>query len=180
MGSALSKYLNQRSSILEVGCGDGSRIAYLADKFSCKGFGLDLSSKAIENGQKRYPFVELSCGNASSLPFKTKQFDFVFLGFILYLIKRENYLKVLSEADRVLADHGFLCILDFDVPGFYSNVYLPNPALKSFKMDNSKVFTSSGLYTLIDKVTFQHGSECFAKNVDDRISFQILHKENTF
>ena len=180
LNTIFSKYVKRGSNILEIGCGDGIRINQLTELLACKGFGVDLSPCAIASGKTKYPNVTLLEADANSLPFESQKFDAVYLGFFLYLIDRNNYLRVLSEADRVLNDGGYLGILDFDVPNYYSNTYAPNPELKSFKMDNSKVFTSSGLYTLVEKSSFQHSSHNFASNLDERISLQILRKETLF
>lgn len=178
--SIFSQYISSTSKFLEIGCGDGSRASKIAKEFKCTVSGIDLSTKGITRGKKRYKNIQLDQGDARSLPFDSKTFDFVYLGFFLYLINRDFYLKVLSEADRMVKDDGYLAILDFDVPTTYSNNYVHRPTMKSFKMDNSKVFSASGLYTLVAKSTFQHNSDKPGIDVDQRVSVQILQKENSF
>ena len=50
-------------------------------------------------------------------------FDLVHLGFFLYLVDREDYLRCISEADRLLKFGGFLSIIDFETPIQYRHAY---------------------------------------------------------
>ena len=158
-----SNYLSSDKKFLEIGCGDGTRASKIFNEFQCEVTGIDLSPIAIASGSKKYHSI-----------------DFVYLGFFLYLVNRDSYLRVLSEADRMISDGGYLAILDFDVPINYSNPYKPSPTVKSYKMDNSKVFCASGLYTLVAKSTFQHNTATIDADLDERISVQIMRKENSF
>lgn len=175
-----SNYLNSDTKFLEIGCGDGTRASKIFNEFECEVTGIDLSPIAIASGSKKYNKINLTQGDANNLPYEGKSFDFVYLGFFLYLVNRDNYLRVLSEADRIISDGGYLAILDFDVPINYSNPYKPSPTVKSCKMDNSKVFSASGLYTLVAKSTFQHNEATISTDMDERISIQIMRKENSF
>ena len=175
-----SQYISSDSKFLEIGCGNGNRASKIAREFKCTVSGIDLSPIAISSGSRAYRNINLKQGDANNLPYESKSFDFVYLGFFLYLVNRDSYLRVLSEADRMIGDGGYLAILDFDVPINYSNTYKPSPSVKSCKMDNSKVFCSSGLYTLVAKSTFQHNGAALSVDLDERISIQIMRKENTF
>ena len=175
-----ANYVTNHTKFLEIGCGDGSRTSQVVNAFSCYGAGVDLSPKAIAHGKNLFTNITLEQSDAKNFPFSSNEFNFVYLGFFLYLVDRHDYLRVLSEADRVLEVGGYLAILDFDVPSNYSNKYAPNPCLRSFKVNNSRVFTASGLYTLVAKSTFSHTSHKINANIDDRISLQLLRKESSF
>ena len=175
-----SNYLSSDKKFLEIGCGDGTRASKIFNELQCEVTGIDLSPIAIASGSKKYHSINLTTGDANNLPYESKSFDFVYLGFFLYLVNRDSYLRVLSEADRMISDGGYLAILDFDVPINYSNPYKPSPTVKSYKMDNSKVFCASGLYTLVAKSTFQHNTATIGADLDERISVQIMRKENSF
>lgn len=175
-----SNYLSSDSKFLEIGCGNGNRASKIFKEFECEVTGIDLSSIAIASGSKIYHDIKLTQGDACDLPYESKSFDFVYLGFFLYLVNRDSYLRVLSEADRMISDGGYLAILDFDVPINYSNPYNPSPTVQSSKMDNSKVFCASGLYTLVAKSTFQQNQATIGADLDERISIQIMRKENSF
>ena len=179
IGSLLPKYFHKGIQLLEIGCGNGARLNDLYLKNGGTFYGVDISQKAIDNGSKRFQGLNLSVQNASSLDFLDNQFDFVFLGFFLYLVDRKDYEQVISEADRVLKPGGFVAILDFDVPVPYENVYSHNIELRSYKCDNSIPFLTNGNYSLIEKKMFSHDSLKFPRNVDERVSLQVLYKETT-
>ena len=44
-------------------------------------------------------------------------------------------------------------------------------------MDNSKIFISSGFYTLVNKQSISLSSLNFNTNIDERVSIQLLYKE---
>ena len=81
----------------------------------------------------KFPSLNLKLGFGDSLPLKK---NLVHLGFFLYLVDRKDYLKCISEADRMLKFGGFLSIIDFETPFPYSNQYSYN---KTFTRINIKI-----------------------------------------
>ena len=173
----LPNYIEKDTKFLEIGCGNGARLNRLKNMLEGTFYGVDISTQAIEDGLIKFKNLHLSVQSAQSLIFSNGKFDFVYLGFFLYLVDRQDYPDVISEADRVLKPGGYMAILDFDVPNPFENVYSPNTELRSYKCDNAKAFISSGAYSLIEKKMFSHSSLDFPKNVNDRISLQVLYKE---
>jgi SAM-dependent methyltransferase len=167
------------NSICEIGCSGGHRLQHLATELEANGCGLDPSQSAIEHIRQNYPNLEAEVGFGDNIPFKG-QFDLVHLGFFLYLVDRDLYLKNISEVDRILKCGGFLSILDFDVPTPYSNQYTHKEGVKSHKINNSNVFVASGLYTVVHKFTYdlrnQHNPK-FTDVIDERVSMTLLYKE---
>ena len=76
------------------------------------------------------------------------------LGFFLYLVDRELYLRCISEADRLVKPGKFLSIIDFETPFPYANKYLHKGEIYSHKVNNAEVFVSSGLDSVVNKFHF--------------------------
>ena len=137
------------TSVLEIGCANGYRIAGICDRFGARGFGIEPSSKAVADGRSRFPSLSLEVGTADQLPFAEGQFDLVIFGFCLYLVDPRLHLRCVAEADRVLADGGLLAIYDFIEPAPYHNRYAHLEGVRSYKMEFSRYFLASPAYRLL-------------------------------
>ena len=85
--------LPQGSSVLDVGCGMGHIVQYLADA----GFavtGLDIVDLRLAD-------VSLVVGDASSLPFQSDSFDYLCLCTVLHHVPASRHHAILREAGRV-------------------------------------------------------------------------------
>ncbi|MDC0990246.1 class I SAM-dependent methyltransferase [Gammaproteobacteria bacterium] len=167
------------NSICEIGCSGGHRLQHLVNELEADGYGLDPSKSAIEYMGQNYPKLEAEVGFGDNVPF-SGVFDLVHLGFFLYLVDRDLYLKNISEADRIVKFGGFLSILDFDVPTPYSNQYKHKDGGFSHKINNSNVFVASGLYTVVNKFSFdlsEVNNPKFTSVIDNRVSMTLLYKE---
>ena len=174
----LEPFKNDINKIVEIGCGNGKSLSFLSKKLEAKPYGVEPSSDAV-NFIKKNPTVEIIKGFSDKLDLKDDYFDFVHLGFFLYLVDRKYYFRSLSEADRILKFGGFLSIIDFDTPFNKLNIYKHNKSVKVFKRDNSKAFVSTGMYTLINKQSVSSQSLGFTKEIDERVSIQLLFKETS-
>ena len=176
----LNPFKDEISRILEIGCSDGSKLRSLCSQLLSNGYGVDPSELAISTGSKSVNSltkIELTVGTAKDLPYSDCFFDAVYFGFSLYLVDRANLLKSISEADRVLRPGGFLIIQDFD-PGFrHKRPYSHLDGIYSFKSSYADLFTTSGHYYLIEKISLSHSRTFFDKNPDERISISMLYKE---
>lgn len=111
--------INPDSVVLDLGCGNGSTAIWLADKFGCNVFGIDLSEVRIANAiekSKEYPNLTIRFKKASAtrLPFQNEYFTHVWSQATLYHIHyRENALK---EIWRVLIDRGTFLFDDLVQP----------------------------------------------------------------
>ncbi|WP_018693815.1 class I SAM-dependent methyltransferase [Algicola sagamiensis] len=167
------------NSICEIGCSGGHRLQHLVSELEADGYGLDPSKSAIEYIRQNFPKLNAEVGCGDNVPF-SGEFDLVHLGFFLYLVDRELYLKNISEADRLVKFGGFLSILDFDVPTPYSNQYKHKDGGYSHKINNSNVFIASGLYTVVNKFTYDlsaYRDPKFTDVIDNRVSMTLLYKE---
>jgi ubiquinone/menaquinone biosynthesis C-methylase UbiE len=179
--STLSAYQNSISTILEIGCGEGSKLSALSKYFDSLGYGIDPSKKAIESASENYSQADsklhFQTGIATNLPFKDNQFDLVFFGFCLYLVPPNEILGAAMEADRVLRKGGFLAILDFDYGQQKINNYKHADGINSYKNTYSKLFTSLEYFHQVSKWSFNHTDNSFAADKDERISIEVLYKE---
>ncbi len=83
---------------------------------TCNITGMDLSSGQLQHAQKR----EYSCkttfteGDVTVTEFLDHSFDKVFITHAIHEMPREERLKTLKEAYRVLEDNGEVIVLEFD------------------------------------------------------------------
>ncbi len=98
-----------QTRILEVGCGPGPNIWYLARE-GFLAYGIDGSTTAIAQAEKRLSSEGLSArldtGDISSLPYPDVHFDAVIDNECIYCNSRKDTEKILSEIKRVLKKQG--------------------------------------------------------------------------
>ena len=172
----LEPFQTELSNILEIGCGSGHRLNQMSKNLMVNGYGVEPSSQAVTYIDNQFPSLQAKVGFGDDVPFKEK-FDLVHLGFFLYLVDREFYLRCISEADRLVKPGGFLSIIDFDTPFPYSNDNSHQSGVYSHKKNNSDVFVASGLYSVINKFHFSHSNFFFDKDINERVSLTLLYKE---
>ncbi len=172
----LKPFANEILDVLEIGCGSGHRLNQITNSISAKGYGVEPSTKAVKYIQSNFPKIEAKVGFGDDVPFYQK-FDLVHLGFFLYLVDRENYLRCISEADRLVKFGGFLSIIDFETPFPYSNLYSHQSGVYSHKQNNCDVFVASGLYSVVNKFQFSYSNLFFDKEINERVALTLLYKE---
>ena len=163
----------------KIGCSNGAKLEQICALLGAKGQGIDPSKQAVDEGNRRLSGsgAQLQVGTASRLPFDGRSFDFVYFGFCLYLLDRQDLLAAMAEADRVLKFGGFLAITDFDPIHRHKRAYRHKDGVSSFKQDYAKMFTESGLYYLVSKNSFSHRQAFFDTDGDERVSTTLLFKE---
>jgi SAM-dependent methyltransferase len=160
--------------VLEVGCGGGTRLAWLKQHRRYECHGVDPSAKAVQAA--RAAGIEAEQGTADRLPFDAAHFDVVVFGFCLYLCDREDLFRIAAEADRVLRNPGWLVIRDFfsEVP--LSRPYHHRPGVRSFKMDYRSLFAwHPGYSTYFHKVG-HHVSGVFTDERQEWVATSVLRK----
>ena len=172
----LKPFANEILDVLEIGCGGGHRLNQITKSISAKGYGVEPSNEAVKYIQRNFPKIEAKVGYGDDVPFYQK-FDLVHLGFFLYLVDRENYLRCISEADRLVKFGGFMSIIDFETPFPYSKSYSHQSGVFSHKQNNTDVFVASGLYSVVNKFQFSHSNFFFDKQINERVSLTLLYKE---
>jgi ubiquinone/menaquinone biosynthesis C-methylase UbiE len=160
--------------VLEIGCGDGTRLAWLADKLGADCVGLDPSADAVTAA--RAIGVVAERGTADSLPFEDRAFDVVIFGFCLYLCDREDLFRIAAEADRVLRSPGWLVIQDFFSPCPRTNPYHHRPDIQSYKMDYRSLFSWHPGYVCLTHRVRHHDDAAYTDSADDWVAVSVLRK----
>ena len=106
--------------ILEVGCGTGRALVWLAERVKDEGriCGLDASEKMLEKSREKLERaglaerVELIQRDARDTGLPDKEFEAVFVSFVLELFAEEDLLQVLGEINRMLREKGRLVVVN--------------------------------------------------------------------
>ena len=178
----LGPFKSEVHSILEVGCGNGIKLEQLSKFFGAKAEGIEPSPLAVSEGNERLrlsgnALLNLAVGTGDRLPYKDAQFDLVHFGFCLYLISRERLFGSFAEADRVLKCGGFLSIFDFDPSIMHKRDYHHKAGVFSYKKPYYELFTASGHYHLVSKMSFTQAGPSFEKDSNERVALTVLYKE---
>jgi ubiquinone/menaquinone biosynthesis C-methylase UbiE len=106
--------------VLDVGCGCGPFLLYLAQRFGCRGEGLDLSSERINfarqqlTGDRAALDVTFTHGSATAMPYADNTFTHVVSQDAMFLIPDKP--RTYSEVFRVLQPGGVFAFSDFLQP----------------------------------------------------------------
>ena len=172
-----ARYIKKEDRVLEIGCSDGRNLAFINRDTGASCFGIDPSSEAIIEGSKKYPSLNLTVGTADDLNFPDDQFDVVIFGFCLYLIDCKLLLRVLSEADRILRNKGFMINIDFDTKIPKTRSYKHCDGVFTHKFDYIKIFEAIPFYHLVEKNSFSHFSNEFNCDPKERLCLSVLYKD---
>jgi ubiquinone/menaquinone biosynthesis C-methylase UbiE len=136
--SLLIELAKKSKNILDLGCGDGTKLSAVAKGKT--GTGIDISSTAICIARKKYPEHTFLEGNIEKTPFDNESFDLVYSAFVFEHTRSPE--KIIKEAKRILKDNGNLVII-------CPNYGAPNRASPPFKGSRFKKFFS-GLFVKND------------------------------
>lgn len=161
-------------SLLEIGCGEGVRLAWLIEHLRWRCSGVDPSGRAVEAARLRG--VDARNGTADALPFEDAEFDIVVFGFCLYVCDRHDLFRIACEADRVLTAPGWLVILDFHSPWPMRRPYHHHAGLFSHKMDYRAMFTWHPDYTLYSQAVRHHVSGTYTDDPQEWTAISVLRK----
>ena len=114
--------IDENSSVLDLGCGNGNNSFFIHKKTGAKVTGLDLSDTRIENANKTLSTesksvknkVKFIQGSATKLPFKEKNFSNVWSQATIYHV--HDKIKALKEIARVLKKRGIFIFDDLIKP----------------------------------------------------------------
>jgi sarcosine/dimethylglycine N-methyltransferase len=114
--------ISQSSRVLDVGCGCGNFLIYLAKRFGCSGEGLDLSKERIAFAERklaeenrRNPLnITFRHGSATRMPYETGSFSHVVSQDSLFLVPDKP--RSHAEIHRVLSPGGIFAFSDFLQP----------------------------------------------------------------
>lgn len=110
--------INSKSTVLDLGCGNGTVSIYLSKKYRCKVVGIDLSGvriknakvKALKEGKSIRDRVSFIRCSASKLPLKDNSFSHVFSHATIYHVHDKD--AAFKEIKRVLKGKGVLAFDD--------------------------------------------------------------------
>lgn len=111
------------SSVLEVGCGTGRFLPFMANK-GCSVTGIDISEEMLKVAMTRIAISEskditLLLNDADSIPAEKNSFDIVYSILVINLLP--NFEDVFKEINRVIKPNGSFI---FSVP-FLDSIYRP-------------------------------------------------------
>lgn len=98
--------------VLDIGCGLGTSLCFLRNKYNIEAFGLDKHPDAAKKTAARLGRDRVLCGDACDLPYEDGGFDAVFMECVLTLTAAPE--KALVEAFRVLKPGGYLALSSLD------------------------------------------------------------------
>ena len=160
--------------VLEVGCGDGTRLAWLKNNLNTDCYGIEPSAQAVAAACAKG--INVQQGTADVLPFDDQSFDIVIFGFCLYLCDREDLFRIASEANRVLRAPGWLMILDFFSSVPRAKNYHHRRGLLSYKMDYRTLFNWHPDYECVTHKLRSHKGADYADEQDEWTAVSILRK----
>ncbi|OUU53338.1 MAG: hypothetical protein CBC25_00600 [Pelagibacteraceae bacterium TMED65] len=141
------------NSILEIGCANGIKLnEYRINLNSKVNYGIDLSSKAISSGRKRFKKLKLIKLSSLEIEKIKLKFDLIICGFFLYLLDRDEIFKQFDLIHKKLNNNGHLIIQDCDPLFKHTNSSVHNKDLKTFKMSYDNFLEESGLFKIIYKI----------------------------
>jgi ubiquinone/menaquinone biosynthesis C-methylase UbiE len=164
------------SNVLEIGCGEGRRLAWMQENLGYYCSGIEPSSRAVELANQKG--VRAIQGTADCLPFPDGEFDLVIFGFCLYLCDRSDLFKIAAEADRVLKDPGWIIIKDFYTPTPRKRIYHHLPGLFSYKMDYRQLFTWHPNYNCLTHQVRHHADKIYTDDPHEWVALSVIRKNS--
>jgi ubiquinone/menaquinone biosynthesis C-methylase UbiE len=151
--SLLKKELSTAKKIIDLGCGEGTRLSQLVGSSA---IGVDINPLAINLAQKQYPKQKFIQADLSKLPFADNSFDLAYSAFVFEHL--ENPGQVINESQRVVKKGGKIIIIapNFGVPNRASPNFSGNRFAKLFRglSDDFKLLFRSQIKNLSwNKVT---------------------------
>ncbi|MGI6225275.1 MAG: DVU_1556 family methyltransferase [Peptococcales bacterium] len=155
-----------RSKILDLGCGAGVTVEYLATNSGWQVVGVDKDSVRIQEAKSRVPELNILEAYGESLPFSDAYFDGVFAECSLSVMDYNEL--VLKEINRVLRQGGKLAISDLYLRHGFSDRL--DEANSNFKVCLTGARTYSELQNLLAVYGFriimwQDASKCLKEFV---------------
>jgi len=173
-GIVASGMLPDKPRVLEIGCGEGARLSWMAKHWQAQVSGIDPSQKAVTLARGKG--VHAVRGTADELPFADKHYDVVIFGFCLYLCDREDLSTIAAEADRVLKPQAWIIIHDFFAIQEICCPYHHKAGVNTYKMDYRKLFENYPAYTCFFHKILHHENQQFTDASQDWVATSLLRK----
>ena len=161
--------------LLEVGCGEGKRLQWLANNTGLHCYGVEPSAKAVAIANSGN--VQVMQGTAERLDFEDQEFDFLVYGFCLYLADREDLFQIAKEADRVLKPNVCVVIRDFYAETPLAREYHHFPGIYSYKMDYRRLFDWNPDYTCLSHSISAHEEQTYTDDRNEWVATSVIRKK---
>jgi len=135
---------DQVGRILDVGCGTGGNLEFLAT-WGCE-TGIDLSPLALDYARRRR-LPRLAQASGLALPYSNNSFDLVTAFDVLYHRWVTNDDRAVSECYRVLQPGGWLLVMDSALPRLWSHHDEVFYARKRYTLDEMRRLISGAGFT---------------------------------
>ena len=157
-------------NILEIGCHIGDLLNYSVDLFNAnKGYGIEPSSKAVLEGNKRFP----KCNLVNSIAFDDSAFneipkcDLAIVNDVFCWVSRETILKTIANIDLHLKEEGHIIIRDFypnsNIRNKNKHVVDQDVYCHKIKGSHVELFLNTGNYQLISSSVFTDNNFSLSK-----------------
>ncbi|HEX9062582.1 MAG TPA: class I SAM-dependent methyltransferase [Clostridia bacterium] len=121
--------INSSTKLIDLGCGTGQTLVYLAKTYPCKTLGVDINDQMLFKAGQRIKrenlYIELVCADVMNLPFPPDSFDIALSESVTIFTGID---RALSEYARILKPGGTLLAIEMT-----SGPYLNERELKEIK-----------------------------------------------
>jgi|SRR5215475_13710100 len=158
-------------TILEIGCGNGWRLAEIKRQYAPHHVaGFDLSERAFKERVVPTVFLAEALGATKALSYiRAGYYDMVIFGFCLYLVDREDLLMLAGYTDRILKDGGHIVIHDFgNNAAPFKRAYAHKDGVFSYHMNHADLWLAHPAYRRIMRKV---------DNKDTEVCVDVLHKD---
>lgn len=113
--------IQRGAKILDLGCGTGTLAILIKKEYpEANVTGLDIDPEVLKIAEKKSAAegvrINFDIGSAFMLPYPDRSFDLVVSSLMFHHLTRENKIRALKEAFRILKENGELHIADLGKP----------------------------------------------------------------
>lgn len=164
--------ITSRASILDLCCGTGDFTSIITKLHPrTKIIGVDFSAQMLKIAKNKNPNGVFLQSDATNLPFKENEFDYITMGFGLRNI--ENRSKALDEIYRILKNNGKFLHLDFGEHNKISKIFnIIVPILVKIFKKNDKHYQ----YLLSSKNEFPNPNSLICEF--EQHGFKLIRKQD--
>ncbi|HSJ10192.1 MAG TPA: class I SAM-dependent methyltransferase [Longimicrobiales bacterium] len=184
LAALAAQELPDTGALLDLG-GAAGRVAagFLRDHAGWSATVVEPSGVAIASGSAAFPavhYVQGSITSAAAALAGQQAFDVVVICGVLCWIDRACLSRAVASADAALRDGGLLVVCDFDAPFPRANPYAHRPGIFTYKQDYPACFMALGLYHMLHRSSFAHGSGADASDPYDRQWVTTVMRKDLF
>lgn len=143
--------MQNNSSVLDVGCGNGTLLKMLANNYNIEGYGIDISEKMIENAKKRCPHMAFEVSGCEDTPFKNQMFHVVTVCASYHHFPDTKAFA--KEVSRILKPKGVLYISEIYYPLIIRAIV--NPFVLLSKAGDVKFYSPEEIQSNFEEYGFE-------------------------